>query len=163
MHSSIIYKDKIMLLMPVVSTNFKPINNRQNFCATPYVIGTEAEKVIRKLVEKPEFATRGLLTSLSDFLNSDGYQAMTKGFTTCCINSITVPKPSRVFPVGNIQLLFNDSMTINCQMTSGNGIVSSVVRHIGKDPDVHFVEAQLFAQSDKHAAEKLLKNVAVCK
>lgn len=149
-----------MLIMPVVSANFKPINRRTNFCASPYTIGSEAEKVIRKLAEKPEFPTRGLLTSLLSFLKGDGYQAMTSGFKACCINSIAVPEPSRVFSVGGFELLYNDSMTIHCQLTSGNGTVSGVVRNIGKDPNVHFAEAKIFAQSDREAAEELLRNVA---
>lgn len=166
MHSSLIYKDKIMLVMPVVSANFKPISNRQTFCAAPYAIGAEAEKVIRGMVNPPKVETRGLLTALLGFLKGDIFQAMTKDSNACLIRNITPSNPKIALCIqtskGDIKIPTINSIKIDCDLSANSGEITSVTREIEKDSNACF-DVNKFAQSDREAADELLKNVAVCK
>lgn len=152
-----------MLVMPVVSANFKPMNRRTHFCASTYTIGAEAKKVISGMVNTPRVETRGLLTALLDFLKGDMFQAMTKDAKACLVRNITTASPETALCLptskGKIKIPTINSMKIDCQLTANSGEVTDVVREIGKNPNACY-DVHQFVQSDRVAAEELLKHVA---
>lgn len=154
-----------MLVMPVVSANFKPITRCTNFCASAYTIGAEAEKVIREMVAVPRIETRGLLTSLLAFLRGDNFKIMTSN-KTCHIDKILLSKPTPEFriptPIGGVQIQTIDFLTIEGRFMQDDSGNRSFTHLIEKDSKSRFIEymASEFAQSDKQAAEELLRNVA---
>lgn len=152
-----------MLVMPVVSANFKPMNKRTHFCASTYTIGAEAEKVIRGMVNTPRVETRGLLTALLDFLRGDMFLAMTKDAKACLVRNITTASPETALCLpttnGQIKIPTINSIKIDCQITANSGEIKSVIQKIEKNPDVCF-EGNQFVQSDRKAAEELFRSIA---
>jgi len=143
-----------MQIRPITAVNTEKKNNYTNFCAAPYVVGSEAKKVIREMVRIPRFENRGLLTSLLTFLRSKEFEYKIGSSKTCYIDDIILSSRRAYQHIDNIYLPIPvcDTLTICCKDDIGPAVFC-----VKKDSDaIYNQKAEKYVEKDKRAAVELL-------